>query len=115
MESYAINAKRGEKPPVSDPFRVYRVYRVPYREGKTERIRPPNPTGGQAMKRMKAAVLTTKPQQVHQSPYIADLVDAFREKDLPRGVYSVLVAHDAWCVLLKNRGPCNCNPDIEIE
>lgn len=67
------------------------------------------------MSRLKATVLTTKPEHVHQSPYIADLVDAFREKDLPAGVYSVLVAHDSWCNLLNNRGPCNCHPDIEIQ
>ena len=53
--------------------------------------------------------------RVGKCPYIADLVAAFGEKDLPPGVYSVLVAHDAWCTLLKNRGPCNCNPDIEIK
>jgi len=67
------------------------------------------------MRRLKADVLTTNPKQARQSPYIPDLLAAFREKDMPPGVYSVLVAHDAWCHLLKNRGPCNCNPDIEIE
>ena len=28
------------------------------------------------------------------------------------GVFAISVAHDDWCDLLNNKGPCNCNPDV---
>jgi len=26
----------------------------------------------------------------------------------------VYVAHDDWCDLLAGKGPCNCNPDVQV-
>jgi hypothetical protein len=62
-----------------------------------------------------AIVFTDKPERAQKSRHLADLVDAFQARPFPPGVYNVLVRHDAWCNLLKNRGPCNCSPDIEIK
>jgi len=64
---------------------------------------------------LKAIVLTDKPERARKSCHLADLLDAYQAHPFPPGVYNVLVRHDAWCALLKNRGPCNCNPDIEIQ
>jgi hypothetical protein len=32
----------------------------------------------------------------------------------PGSVNHVAVLHDEWCDLLTGKGPCNCNPEIEI-
>ena len=61
----------------------------------------------------KTAIITDKPEHVLGS-HIADLLTATRERPLPPGVYTVRVKHDSWCLLLANRGPCDCNPDIEM-
>lgn len=65
------------------------------------------------MKR-KILILTDKPDRARGSHHLADLLTATRERPLSPGVYTVLVKHDAWCTLLKNRGPRNCQPDIEM-
>ena len=35
--------------------------------------------------------------------------------ELGPGVFVAEVRHDDWCAFLNARGPCNCNPDIEIQ
>jgi hypothetical protein len=30
----------------------------------------------------------------------------------PGGIYTLAVAHDDWCSLLKGTGPCDCNPVV---
>ena len=30
-------------------------------------------------------------------------------------VAHAIVAHDDWCDLLANRGPCNCHPDVRVQ
>jgi hypothetical protein len=32
----------------------------------------------------------------------------------PGTVRIVHVRHDHWCALLNRRGPCDCNPDLEM-
>jgi hypothetical protein len=35
------------------------------------------------------------------------------QSNLKRGeLYTIDVLHDDWCLLLKGKGPCNCNPDV---
>jgi len=34
------------------------------------------------------------------------------KEQLGPGVYPVPVYHDDWCDLLKQKGPCNCDPDV---
>jgi hypothetical protein len=34
-------------------------------------------------------------------------------KALGPGIHHVNVLHDKWCDLLKGKGPCNCNPEVE--
>ena len=65
------------------------------------------------MKR-KALIVTDKPERARGSRHLEDLLAATREHPLGPGVYTALVKHDSWCLLLANRGPCNCKPDIEI-
>jgi len=60
-------------------------------------------------------VLTGKPERARTSQHLIDLIDAYQARPFPPGVYDVTVRHDPWCALLKNRGPCNCNPDIEMK
>jgi hypothetical protein len=67
------------------------------------------------MKKAKTLVITPDPNRARQSQHLADLIDAYRNRPFSPGVYNVLVRHDSWCRLLNNRGPCNCNPDIEIQ
>jgi hypothetical protein len=64
---------------------------------------------------LSAIVLTDKPARARDSHHIADLIDAYHARPFPPGVYDVIVRHDSWCALLKNRGSCTCNPDIEIK
>jgi hypothetical protein len=66
------------------------------------------------MKPQKALILTDKPERVQTSQHLADLLEACQRRPLRPGVYSVVVCHNPWCLLLANRGPCNCQPDIEI-
>lgn len=33
----------------------------------------------------------------------------------PGDIARVIVQHDSWCPMLKNTGPCRCNPDSYIE
>lgn len=63
----------------------------------------------------KTLLVTDKPERASKSQHVADLLDAYRNRPFPPGVYNVLVRHDSWCRLLNNRGPCNCHPDIEIQ
>jgi hypothetical protein len=76
-----------------------------------------SPEGGEMKSphSLKAIVLTDKPEHARKGLHLADLVDAYQTRPFPPGVYNVLVRHDTWCSLLKNRGPCNCNPDVEIQ
>ena len=59
--------------------------------------------------------LTDTPSQAGLGQHLTDLLDAYQARPLAPGVYDVAVRHDSWCKLLKQRGPCNCNPDIEIK
>ena len=36
-----------------------------------------------------------------------------RTKTQPGRIYHIDVYHDAWCDLLNNKGPCNCNPEVD--
>jgi len=42
-------------------------------------------------------------------------MNALTENYTGPGFYISHIAHDSWCDLLKERGPCNCDPDISIE
>jgi len=64
---------------------------------------------------LSAIVITDKPARACTSQHLTDLIDAYQARPFPPGVYDVIVRHDSWCALLKNRGPCTCNPDIEIK
>jgi hypothetical protein len=46
--------------------------------------------------------------------YLARLLAAHRAGAVPPGVRVVEVRHDAWCALLAGRGPCNCDPEVEV-
>jgi hypothetical protein len=35
--------------------------------------------------------------------------------ELGPGLYFADVRHDDWCAFLGGRGPCDCNPDIEVK
>jgi len=63
----------------------------------------------------KIVILTDKPERARTSNHLADLLAATQERPLSPGVYSAVVRHDSWCSLLNDRGPCDCQPDIEIE
>lgn len=30
-----------------------------------------------------------------------------------QGIFHSVVRHDNWCNLIKGKGECNCNPDVE--
>lgn len=32
----------------------------------------------------------------------------------PAGLHHVYIRHDDWCDALKEKGPCNCDPDITV-
>lgn len=66
------------------------------------------------MKHPKTIILADKPHTL-RSRHLADLVEAVRARPIPGVVYCVLVKHDSWCAFLASRGPCNCNPDIEMK
>ncbi len=66
------------------------------------------------MKSQKVLILTDKPERARTSQHLADLLEACQGRPLTPGVYSVVIRHDSWCLLLANHGPCNCKPDIEI-
>ena len=40
------------------------------------------------------------------------VLDLVAEKAIPDGVVEVIVLHDGWCTFRK--GPCSCNPDVEV-
>ena len=46
--------------------------------------------------------------------YMRRILGAYRVGAIPPGVADVTVRHDDWCALLAGRGPCDCEPDIEI-
>jgi hypothetical protein len=63
----------------------------------------------------RVAIITDNPERARASNHLHDLLAGLQAQPLPPGrVYSALVRHDSWCALLANRGPCNCNPDLEI-
>jgi len=47
--------------------------------------------------------------------YVERIVEAARAGAIKPGEARVVrVMHDDWCALLKGKGQCNCNPDIEL-
>jgi hypothetical protein len=54
---------------------------------------------------------------VRVSNYLLALADALACGDFrpqPGEVYAASIHHDDWCAFLAGRGPCDCNPDIEV-
>lgn len=51
-----------------------------------------------------------------RAAYLADLLDELEALDASPntkgGLYIATIAHDDWCALLHNHGPCNCNPVV---
>lgn len=48
-------------------------------------------------------------------PYLAPLLARLADYPLTPGrVLEVEVRHDEWCDLLAGRGPCNCEPEVEL-
>ena len=63
-------------------------------------------------KRLRALVLSDWAEPGNHMPKI---LEAMRSNpSLAGGVKHVCVKHDKWCSLLAGRGPCDCDPDIEI-
>lgn len=51
----------------------------------------------------------------YQGNYIPKMMDAARENPpKPGTVNHVAILHDDWCDLLSDKGPCNCDPEIQI-
>lgn len=49
------------------------------------------------------------------SAYLARLLRAVELGLIDRGsIATAEVAHDDWCDLLKNAGPCNCDPRVTV-
>jgi len=47
--------------------------------------------------------------------YLADVLKIAELSDLEPGrLYHPWVHHDGWCDLLAKKGPCNCNPVVEL-
>jgi hypothetical protein len=47
--------------------------------------------------------------------YFAKLIAAsLLNPPKPGTVNHVSIAHDAWCDLLAGKGPCNCDPQVQI-
>lgn len=47
--------------------------------------------------------------------YLEKLLKATKDNPpKPGTVNHVQIRHDDWCALLASKGPCNCDPDIEI-
>lgn len=51
-------------------------------------------------------------KQPAQPNYLADILKM--AQTVQPGTYQdVYVYHDDWCALLKGKGSCNCNPEVE--
>jgi hypothetical protein len=51
--------------------------------------------------------------QKYAAELMAKQMEALREGTMKPGqVYTIGVAHDDWCDLLHDRGPCNCDPEV---
>ncbi|MGA2977322.1 MAG: hypothetical protein ABSF77_18600 [Spirochaetia bacterium] len=53
---------------------------------------------------------------VFRSPYRRKLLRLLRHRQLPPpgAVLDIDVIHDPACALAQGKGPCNCDPDIEL-
>jgi hypothetical protein len=45
-------------------------------------------------------------------PGLLERLDQAQGKLKPGALYTIDVLHDDWCLLLRGKGPCNCNPEI---
>lgn len=45
---------------------------------------------------------------------LVELVNQGKLPITPGAMHAIEVAHDDWCALINNRGPCNCDPDIRV-
>ncbi len=51
----------------------------------------------------------------YQGNYVRRLMEAAKLNPPRRGtVCHVSIAHDDWCDLLAGRGPCNCDPEVQV-
>ncbi len=47
--------------------------------------------------------------------YLRKLLAQVRTRQLVPGVHEVRVLHDDGCDLLAGRGPCSCDPDVQLD
>ena len=66
-------------------------------------------------KRVKALFVTSadRAKYIKQDNYLPALLA--RMQFLPPGVYHTTTYHDDWCLLLAQRGSCNCRPEIVFD
>jgi hypothetical protein len=46
--------------------------------------------------------------------YLIKLIETLRRNPVGPGVNHVGIAHDDWCNLLSGKGPCNCDPEVQL-
>jgi hypothetical protein len=66
-------------------------------------------------RRQHKNVLVVSPNSAHARAgnYFSSLLAAGVQSE-PGTVSEAIIRHDDWCDLLTSRGPCNCNPEIQI-
>jgi hypothetical protein len=53
-------------------------------------------------------------RQHQPANYLPKLIEALQHYPVGQGVNHVSIAHDDWCNLLSGKGPCNCDPEVQI-
>ena len=46
--------------------------------------------------------------------YLPKIIAKLAGVQLTPGLHHIIIRHDDWCDLLNRRGPCNCDPDVDL-
>lgn len=64
-------------------------------------------------RQQKTLIVSPQPEHTQAGQYFPALLQA-SETLAPGTVAEAIICHDDWCLLLSERGPCNCTPEVRV-